>query len=312
MREIFVRLAGALSLAIAVAACLLLSTVPAEADLASEQVPGYDISWPQCPGEVFPQYPVAFTIIGVNGGRPFTPNPCFLAQYRWAQRFERHPAVYLNTDYPKEGRDAPAANGPYGVCAPTDLWCRAYNYGYAAAKEAESRVRALGLAPSMWWLDVETGNYWSDDPTYNGQVLRAMLDYFKERGLRTGFYGTPRQWRIIAGSYSPGTPIWTAGAQGIDQAAARCHDPSYAFGGGTVVMVQYYDFGFDTNYACPGGHPRAAFPVADPFDRIGPYARSIGLDGRVLERWFVVPMLGAEGRNPIAAQAAGPGPRTIP
>ncbi len=172
MRGPFVRPVGLVGLALALFASVLSGGDTARADLASEQVPGYDISWPQCPGAIYPQHPVAFTILGVNGGRPFTANPCFLEQYRWAQRFERHPAVYINMDYPKEGRDAPAATGPYGTCLPEDLWCRAYNYGYAAAKDAVTRVRTLGLTPPMWWFDVETGNFWSDDPTYNGQVVR--------------------------------------------------------------------------------------------------------------------------------------------
>lgn len=266
----------------------------ARADHVPDQVPGYDISWPQCPGKVFPSGRVAFTIVGINGGRPFTANPCFVEQYRWAQRFERVPAVYVNVDYPKAGRDLPAATGPYGVCALADEWCRAYNYGYAIAKEVVLRAQSLGIAPSWWWLDVETGNYWSDDPTYNGQVVRATLDYFRERSLPVGLYSTPRQWRIIAGAYAPGVPVWTAGAQGVTDARARCSDPAYAFAGGTVRLSQYYDHGFDTNFACPGGHPMANYPFPDPWGRAGPYARSVALSGAVLPYWRPIAMVSAE------------------
>lgn len=262
----------------------------AGADFASAFVPGYDISWPQCEGHL-PGGLVAFTIVGLNGGRPFTDNPCFLEQYRWAQHMEVHPAIYVNTDYPKAGRDEPAKDGPYGRCTEGDEWCRAYNYGHNLAKDVIARAAAHRVTPSFWWLDVETGNYWSDDPTYNAQALRGVIEYFKVQRLPFGVYSTPRQWRIIAGTYAPGVPVWTAGAQGVEQASSRCRDSAYAFAGGTVKMVQYYDFGFDTNYVCPGGHPVSLFPLPDPFGRTGPASRSLRMDGQPMAEWRVVPMV---------------------
>src|SRR5688572_12695608 len=79
--------------------------------VGANQVPGYDISWPQCPN-TFPTGPVAYAIIGINNGRPFTSNPCFMNQYNWAREFERNPAVYVNTDFPRPGRTE-ANNGPF-------------------------------------------------------------------------------------------------------------------------------------------------------------------------------------------------------
>ena len=259
-----------------------------EADHGPPMVPGYDISWPQC-GRPLPLGPVAFGIIGLTGGKPYTANECFLELYRWAQHAEANPAVYVNVDYPKEGR-VEAKTGPYGTCKDTDLWCQAYNYGYGIGRDAAARTAAARVTPSMWWLDVETGNYWSDDPVYNAQVIRGTIDYFRERKLPLGIYGTPRQWRIIAGTYAPGLPVWAAGAQGIDEAMSRC-SPASAFAGGTVVMVQYYDFGFDTNFRCPAGHLAAAFPLPDPFGRKGPAGRSLSPRGDVLSHWQVVPMV---------------------
>ncbi len=270
------------------------SPEPAKADGAA-QVPGFDISWPQCSKASFPPGPVAFAIIGINGGKPFTPNPCFRDQYRWAQRIEVNPAVYVNMDYPKPDR-IEAQNGPYGVCTATDEWCRAYNFGYANGREVITRAGSLLVTPSFWWLDVETASYWSADPTYNAQVIRGTLDYFKEKKLPVGVYGTPRQWKIIAGPYVPGVPVWTAGAQGIEMAASRCADASFAFAGGSVRMVQYYDYGFDTNYACPGGHPLTLFPRPDPLGRPGPSGRSLSPSGSPLPRWQVIPMVAGEGR----------------
>ncbi|MGH2609100.1 MAG: hypothetical protein ACRDHF_08420 [Tepidiformaceae bacterium] len=225
--------------------------------VGGSQVPGYDISWPQCPNSSFPTGPVAFAIIGINGGRPFTSNPCFMSQYNWARQSERNPAVYVNTDFPRPGRTE-GNTGPFGTCEPNDDWCRGYNWGYHLAREAHERAIRLGVSPKMWWLDVETGNYWlTGYPHYNAQVLSGAIWYYREHGLSAGIYGTPYQWGLIAGPYAPGLPVWTAGAQGMQSAAARCTDPRYAFAGGQVMMVQYYDFGFDTNYECPHGHTQA-------------------------------------------------------
>ena len=263
----------------------LMSNVSARAGFGPGEIPGFDISWPQC-GKAYPPGPVAFAIVGMNGGKPFTPNPCFSDQYRWAQRVERDPAVYLNVEYPKPDR-VEAATGPYGTCAAADEWCRAYNYGYAIGRDVVGRAALLRMTPSMWWLDVETGNYWSSDPTYNAQVVRGVIDLFRERKLPVGIYSTPRQWRIIAAAYAPGLPVWTAGAQGIVDAVGRCFDPSYAFGGGAVRMVQYYDYGFDTNYACPPYGPNQVYPAARP----GPPGRSLSPTGAPLPYWQHTPML---------------------
>lgn len=258
--------------------------------IAPDHVPGFDISWPQCPTGAFPPGPVAFGVIGVNNGKPFTSNPCFREQFAWANRVEQTPAVYVNTAFPKPG-DPEALHGPYGACVEEDGWCRGYNYGWNLAKDVIQRADLAGVTPSHWWLDVEGGNYWSAEPNDNSQVVRAAVDYFRARGLPVGIYGTPYQWRSIAGSIwqSPGIPIWTAGAQGVDGAARRC-DPAYAFAGGTVVMVQYYDWGFDTNFICPGTEAFFRHPVAHPLVS-GPRGRSMSYLGAQLSYWHVVPMV---------------------
>lgn len=251
-----------------------------------ESVPGFDISWPQC-NKDYPPGPVAFVVIGVNNGKPFTENPCFLHQYQWAQRVELQPAVYVNTAFPKAG-ESMAVVGPYGACAEDDGWCRGYNYGWNLAKDVVSRAERMRVTPSHWWLDVESGNYWSGDSQNNSQVIRGAVEYFKQRSLPVGIYGTPYQFRLIAGDWkSPGITIWTAGAQGIAMAASRC-TPGYAFAGGTVVMVQYYDYGFDTNYICPGSEGLMKHPVQVPMDG-GPRGRTDEVQGAQLHYWHVIP-----------------------
>lgn len=253
-----VRNAVGAGVAVMVACAALAHLSGANADHSTNRVPGYDISWPQC-GKAYPQEPIAFAIIGINNGKPFTANPCFMHQYQWARTWEKHPAVYVNTDFPRAGRTE-ANTGPFGACGATDDWCRAYNWGYNLAKEAHVRATGLGVTPEMWWLDVETNNYWlSGYPYYNAQVLKGAVYYYAEMGLSAGIYGTPRQWGLVAGDYAPGLPVWTAGAQGVAEAAARCADPAYAFAGGKVALVQYYDYGFDTNYECPHGQGEKLF-----------------------------------------------------
>jgi len=261
-----------------------------EALVAPGHIPGFDISWPQC-GKAYPPGPIHFAIIGINDGRPFTAQECFMHQYRWAQRIERNPAVYVNTAFPKPGV-AEANSGPYGICAEDDGWCRGYNYGWGTAKEVVDRARSLRISPSMYWLDVETANYWSGNRQDNSQVIRGAVDYFKAQRLPVGIYSTPYQFNLIAGTWqSPGIPNWTAGAQGVEGAARRC-TPAYAFAGGTVVMVQYYDYGFDTNYICPGTEHLFPHPQPNPWNGSnGPSGRTMEHLGSALRYWFVVPQV---------------------
>jgi len=115
----------------------------ARADHTSNQMPGYDISWPQC-GKSYPSPPIAFAIIGINNGRPYTANPCFLDEYNWARKFEPNPAVYINTDFPKPGR-VEGNTGPFGTCEPTDDWCRAYNYGYGIGRDVTTIEKTVSF-----------------------------------------------------------------------------------------------------------------------------------------------------------------------
>ena len=64
---------------------------------------GHDVSTPQC-GRALPDIG-AFGIVGVNGGRAFSENPCFATEYEWAKRRPAAPGVYVNTGNPAPRSD---------------------------------------------------------------------------------------------------------------------------------------------------------------------------------------------------------------
>ena len=71
------------SLAVAVAALVLAgSEALARPSVGVADGVGYDVSYPQC-GRPLPAGP-AFAIVGVNGGRPFSANPCLAEELAWA------------------------------------------------------------------------------------------------------------------------------------------------------------------------------------------------------------------------------------
>jgi len=247
---------------------------------------GYDISWPQCPTNELPEGPATWAIIGVNGGRPTTFNPCFQSQIRWAYTTPTVPQVYINVagwpgaatywnticgpaPTPTPTPPAPTATPtlapgatpsatptasptPPATPAPPTAAdeCNAYQYGYNNAAAAVAYARSFGVELTYWWLDVETGNFWTDDVSLNSQTIRGTIAYLQSTGKVAGIYSTPRQFRIIAGTFAPGLPVWTAGAADVTEAMERC-TPDYAFGGGKVQLVQYVSEHLDMSYVCP-------------------------------------------------------------
>jgi hypothetical protein len=208
---------------------------------------GYDISWPQC-GLAYPgEHRIG--VVGVNSGRPFTRNPCLHDEYNWAlsQPQKAHqlstPALYMNLAYGQRRNGARS-------CQKWDLSCQAYNYGAAAASNALTFARGTGAYSDVWWLDVETGNSWSDRVDLNATVIQGAIDRLKAGGVMVGIYSTQRQWGMITGSdYDPTLPLWVAGAGNAAEALAYCR-PDHAFGGGTVWLVQFPLGEYDGDYAC--------------------------------------------------------------
>ena len=207
---------------------------------------GYDISWPQC-GHSYPPAPVALGIVGANGGKAFTHNPCLASQAAWAGQ---PAAIYINLNSPPTG-SPDAQSGPAGACAPTDTGCMAYNYGYNAAVDTFGYATASGASSGVWWLDVETANTWDPNTANNDLTIKGALDALTTEGVIAGIYSTGRQFSIIAGAYAPATPVWRATGGDFSDASTAC-GPGGGFGGGTVWLAQYGTpgFPFDQDLAC--------------------------------------------------------------
>jgi hypothetical protein len=223
---------------------------------------GYDISYPQC-GGAYPSN-VAFGIVGVNGGRVFSVNPCLASQIAWGG--------YIATElYANTGNPGPALSSfwPRGQTSPRfcdpdnpDTADCAFDYGYNAAKHsfetAQTAYQSLGLSASpaatRWWLDVETSNSWrSDDLSLNVAALEGEVAYLRDVAgvTQIGFYSTTYQWGAITGGTNVFSdyPSWGAGAP--SERVARSHCTSTAgFTGGRLAMVQYPYSGFDADIRC--------------------------------------------------------------
>ena len=205
---------------------------------------GSDISFPQC-GQAYPTTP-AFAIIGVNDGRPFTANPCFVSEYRWAVR-SGQVEFYMNTANPGVSQNAAFA---YGADSARDA------YAYAT-----SHVPA---GPGhQWWLDVETANSWSGDQGANTSVIAGALAYLRSQQVNVGIYSTRYQWGLITGGAQiPSVPNWVPGAASQAEAPGFCA-ARRSFSGGPVVMTQFTSQ-FDFDYVCPGVPSPPPLPPPSP------------------------------------------------
>ena len=273
---------------VAAAVAVVLPAAPAQAAPGDgDRRVGYDVSYPQC-GDRLPD-DAAFAVVGVNGGLPTVPNPCLPAQLRWAAGstgdLPGQPRVqlYLNTANPGEVRDRVSTwprtgDTPYGVCDGSNSTACSWAYGRARARVAVHGfllpgADAAGLdddpAGYTWWLDVETANSWqSGSPEArerNRATLEGMAAHLQGVGAEVGLYSTAYQWRLIAGTVGPSSPLyrvdsWLAGAQDEEQARDWC-DRAPLTGGGDVTLVQYVEDDLDHDVACgtPAGRtaPRA-------------------------------------------------------
>ncbi len=228
---------------------------------------GNDVSYPQC-GSPLPTGG-DFGIVGVDGGKPFDPNPCLAEQIVWAGSSGR-PAYYVNTANPgpKLSSFWPLGQRSPQACTrsrPNSAAC-AFDYGWNAAKDSLARAKAAAAsvgAPDVtrtnWWLDVEMHNTWEsleygERPMFlrnDTAVLRGMTALLHRRGVRTvGVYSTVHQWqRITGGASLDRAPVWYAGVGTARSAHKHCAR-SWSFTGGPVRLSQFLRNGYDADFRC--------------------------------------------------------------
>jgi hypothetical protein len=274
-KRLFVRVALT---AIALLALGFVAGAPA----ATDPNVGYDISYPQCNG-TFPSGG-AFGIVGVNGGLPFSANPCLgtgdgPSELSWAGM---NAQLYANTADPGP---ALSSHWPNGQTSPKQCntatnpgsntpECH-YDYGWNAAadsyQDAVNAYIALGWATTgatrtpvanRWWLDVETANSWTSTASLNVQALQGEADYLASVGAAgVGFYSSSSDWQTITAGTTAfaADPSWLAGASSLSDAQSRCGGSGFT--GGGVALVQYLSGGFDADYRC-GAEPTLSFASA--------------------------------------------------
>ena len=176
--------------------------------------PGYDISWPQC-GDA-PPATGTFAVIGINGGAPFTPNPCATDQYAAAPR-SAPPSLYLNTGYDESYSRYITQNcrqqafSVMGTFPEREAWAIGCSEGETSVNYAY-KIGTSSIA--MWWLDVEVLNKWSLTLSLNRYALQGAATRLSQTDLPVGIYSSEPMWIQITGvMQAPGylSAEWNAG-----------------------------------------------------------------------------------------------------
>lgn len=249
---------------------LVSSVMPATA--LADTSSGYDVSFPNC-DQPLPSSRPDVAIVGVEGGRSFTVNPCLAEEYHWARSADRHYEVYINTSYPAGSTIHRGDTGPKGTCRPADWACRAYNYGFNNAEFAFHYAQLQYAVADTWWLDVETANSWSDDTALNARVIQGAVDSLRAHRLLVGVYSIPPMWKTIAGSYRVSLPTWIVRLRESVKTPAYCSADN-GFGGGGIALVQDEFGSMDQDFLCP------ADPFAEQASYV-PFALTVPLSGQL-------------------------------
>jgi hypothetical protein len=211
---------------------------------------GLDASYPQCPGRDRPPARPGFAVVGANGGRGFTTNPCLARQWRtW-----RPLGLYMNSGFRRDDAAPVGADcrrlGDRLAAPPADR--DAYALGCAESTWTLRGLAALGVGPPRtWWIDVESANSWDErDLTRNRFALQGQIDQLAGRGYTVGVYASFEDWRAIAGDWSPARVAadWVARRP----PATACAEPG--FSRHPVWLVQedatWPGSGYDSDWAC--------------------------------------------------------------
>jgi hypothetical protein len=230
---------------------------------------GYDLSYNAL------SYPVesfGFAVVGVTGGKAFVHNARILSEYQWTKFAAKTAAtLYMNVNAPYGStvvanitipKTCPPRAAGSSATSTEPTACEGYNYGYNAAKDSYAYATGAGVASSLWWLDIEEANSWSNDPSVNDATIQGAIDYLNSKNIRVGIYSVPRMWMDIAGASVPTqtlgglpTPIPTwfpIGVTTIVGAINTCSTTSSFIFGSPVWVVQYEasSTAVDQNIAC--------------------------------------------------------------
>jgi hypothetical protein len=253
---------AAAALLAALASALPWATGVAQAAPPDASLQGVDVSYPQC-GQPLPTGQ-AFALVGVNGGRATTTNPCLAAQLDWAAQstggtVHDDVQLYVNTGNPAGAGSWPqAGDNRYGICDGSNSRACAYQYGWDRAYD-DATIRGISHPEQyMWWLDVELANSWDytdGGAIRNAAVLEGMTDYFTAIGSRgVGLYSTRYQWDVIVGSGADaesslnGLANWRPTGNTLEGAQANCGLAPLTPGG--FIELTQYTTDLDYNHSC--------------------------------------------------------------
>lgn len=186
-------------LAVLVGTVVMVQPVRAMGDPYIPGEHGYDVSYPQC-GDA-PPSTGTFAIIGVNGGSPFTGNPCLTEQYADAPR-SAPPSLYINTAYEDDFARLVTSNcrAQAHAVGGLDIERQAWAIGCSEAETSVDHAYSLGVSSiSMWWLDVEIINHWSHSLNLNRFLLQGAVTRLTQTDLPVGIYSSFPMWLIITG-----------------------------------------------------------------------------------------------------------------
>jgi hypothetical protein len=207
---------------------------------------GYDVSYPQC-GRAYPPGG-AFWVVGVDGGKPFSPNPCLASEYAAAPKSSVPPSVYMNTGYsPKYSTEIAGdcslrSASIQGNKTEQQAWAIDCSESEYTLSYFASQLR--GAAVSVWWLDVETANSWSSK-TLNQYAIRGIVDKLTatSSAIPVGIYSNQTFWsRITGGNWNPAGAVADWATSG-----GTC---GTGFSGVSTWLLQGSSGGFDSDAAC--------------------------------------------------------------
>jgi hypothetical protein len=209
---------------------------------------GIDVSWPQCDGTGggplgMPALQPGFVVVGINGGKPFTDNPCLAREVSYG-RTRTGVAAYLNIDAPRMG-DAAA-------------------YGRKVALDGLARVQRAHLVLPVLWLDVEVLNHWSSSGASNVAVINGALSALQQHGVTAGIYSSGPMWQQITGGARLNVPVWLATAVTDYRQLPQWCDSG--LGGRPAEMTQYVAWDghqlVDVDVLCQKAIPRVVAEFA--------------------------------------------------